>query len=934
VGSHRLIGGGTAVEYEEANGETITLTEPPSSPFYASRATPAEREAYGIPDAPPTDSPAYAKWKTMIDQPIYFGPAPTHLLAMPRRTQVPVASSSLVSPLTSLPGATDAVQNSETTSRIWGGYLNFSRGGEIYNEAQAWFIEPKEWEPDSRCPTGRAGMSMWAGLGGDGEGKEGTLAQDGTEIEDRDEEEHGSDHQAWFEIDPQEAPVSAPNVHATPGAWFQADVKFKGSKGNNYTFWLYDQGLKKGEAKGEHFERTSHMKKGRKSAEFIVERPSDRPLLKTPPIRFQGFTNGTSFTKWPFERVNMEYKHVPGKYIWDSRPTNVYPNKYEYSELYEDCEFEPQNEEPGEITFGREVAPQVETGEAVGATESAAQLRGEVDPEGAQTTYHFEYGTEAGNYEESTAWRSAGEGEVYTLAADEAVNLRPGTLYHYRLIATNANGTAAGNEETFTTHGSPPPPPPTVLTGHFSSLKAHGVTLEGTVDPNGADTHYYVEYGLMPGFFSATAPASPGTDAGAGTTGLPVSVAVSHLAADTAYSYRFVAASSSGTVYGTEEKFTTPPAWKVLATPNPHGSVAFDQLKGVSCWSKTGCIAVGEYEDSSHQLSGLAMQWNGAEWTTLVTPTLPHEGDLGSALEAVSCTSAAFCIAAGYDENTENQRFALAERWNGTEWIPERPATRGETATLDSVSCVSTRECIAVGYDKTGSPARTAPVIDHWNGRRWKASKAARLPEAAESSWLDSVACSGSRSCIATGTYISKAYSNRVLTELWNGKVTLTSVSTPEPYTAVERELLGVSCAGASLCVAVGHYQNLEASVKEPLVDFWSGATWSAGEATEPLERPNEDEPPLSWGLEHISCASTAECATVGTYRYAGANVLVGELWNGAVWELESPVAREGVESNTLNAISCYSPEACVAVGWSTTGRFTAATLAESVELE
>lgn len=42
--------------------------------------------------------------------------------------------------------------------------------------------------------------------------------------------------------------------------------------------------------------------------------------------------------------------------------------------------------------------------------------------------------------------------------------LLPGTTYHYRIRATNANGTAYGNDMTFTTPSAPPAPIPVVTT--------------------------------------------------------------------------------------------------------------------------------------------------------------------------------------------------------------------------------------------------------------------------------------------------------------------------------------------------------------------------------------------------------------------------------------------------------------------------------------
>jgi len=49
--------------------------------------------------------------------------------------------------------------------------------------------------------------------------------------------------------------------------------------------------------------------------------------------------------------------------------------------------------------------------------------------------------------------------------------LRPRTVYHYRLVAINAAGTAIGADRTFKTPAAPPPPP------RFSFLAPSPITL-------------------------------------------------------------------------------------------------------------------------------------------------------------------------------------------------------------------------------------------------------------------------------------------------------------------------------------------------------------------------------------------------------------------------------------------------------------------------
>jgi hypothetical protein len=94
--------------------------------------------------------------------------------------------------------------------------------------------------------------------------------------------------------------------------------------------------------------------------------------------------------------------------------------------------------------------PTVTTGGARGVTASAALLAGTVNPNGASTTYHFEYGRTT-KYGKSTAGKSAGSGNSQVVAGVRIRGLAPGVTYHYRLVGTNSAGTTTGADRTFTT---------------------------------------------------------------------------------------------------------------------------------------------------------------------------------------------------------------------------------------------------------------------------------------------------------------------------------------------------------------------------------------------------------------------------------------------------------------------------------------------------
>jgi hypothetical protein len=89
------------------------------------------------------------------------------------------------------------------------------------------------------------------------------------------------------------------------------------------------------------------------------------------------------------------------------------------------------------------------------------------------------------------------------------------------------------------------------------------------------------------------------------------------------------------------------------------------QLDGVSCISATACTLVGSYVlDTSQGQYGqiLAESWNGADWSIQPTPNPPGYDPAAHTihLNAVSCTSATTCTAAGDIDSFT----ALAERYS------------------------------------------------------------------------------------------------------------------------------------------------------------------------------------------------------------------------------------------------------------------------------
>jgi hypothetical protein len=96
----------------------------------------------------------------------------------------------------------------------------------------------------------------------------------------------------------------------------------------------------------------------------------------------------------------------------------------------------------------------------------------------------------------------------------------------------------------------------------------------------------------------------------------------------------------------------------------------------------------------------------------------------------------------------------------------------------------------------------------------------------------------------------------RTLVESWNGRAWSIAVS-PDPVTAEDNQLAGVSCVSAGACTAVGLVAN--GSTGRTLVESWNGRTWSIVSTPDPATTQSVQ-------LEAVSCTSTSKCAAAGNY--------------------------------------------------------------------
>jgi hypothetical protein len=351
-------------------------------------------------------------------------------------------------------------------------------------------------------------------------------------------------------------------------------------------------------------------------------------------------------------------------------------------------------------------------------------------------------------------------------------------------------------------------------------------------------------------------------------------------------------------------------AWKIVTSPNS-SSTEYNYLEGVICNSTSDCWATGwvrenDGTESTATYLTLVEHWDGVSWSIVSSP---NPGTKRNKLWGVTCNSTSDCWTVGIYRNTTGSTHTLIEHWDGTAWsVVTSPNTSvSQQNDLYSVTCASSSDCWAVGNYFTSGISQT--LTEHWDGASWSIVISPNTATT-QNNFLNGVTCNSAIDCWTVGYYDSGAFDatgnpiSQTLIERWNGAAWLVTPS-PNSSTAETNYLLGVDCASASLCWAVGY--NFGANPDQTaVIERWNGTVWTmvAAPSSNPVQANQ---------LNAVVCPTNSQCWAVGS---SDAQLALTEKWDGTSWSIvSSPSAAGGGSDNRLNDVACSSASDCWAVG-------------------
>lgn len=188
------------------------------------------------------------------------------------------------------------------------------------------------------------------------------------------------------------------------------------------------------------------------------------------------------------------------------------------------------------------------------------------------------------------------------------------------------------------------------------------------------------------------------------------------------------------------------------------------------------------------------------------------------------------------------------------------------------------------------------------------------LPTGTTRSDLTDVTCAGTTMCWAVGTVNVDGEDSQYLIQRWNGTSwSIAKQGSSDAHTT--SGLQGATCTSATNCWAVGGQWPplpwLELDRKDrPLVLRWNGTTWTGNLGPLPTGSRSAQ-------FNDVACTSATNCWAVGGHTIDNVSPprRMMARWNGTAWSVVTGQTPTSGGASTLESVTCASSTVCWAVG-------------------
>jgi hypothetical protein len=310
--------------------------------------------------------------------------------------------------------------------------------------------------------------------------------------------------------------------------------------------------------------------------------------------------------------------------------------------------------------------------------------------------------------------------------------------------------------------------------------------------------------------------------------------------------------------------------------------------------------------------AGSAVAWPTVAAAKLPPPCShspqPKATGLDSELTAVGAVSACNAWAVGTESVSALAERTLIEHWNGTSWavVPSANPVLGPAARrqdqLSGIAVLNAKNAWAVGG--VVAVTKTATIVEHWDGHKWKAVVS---PRPSGNSELAAVAASSATSVWAVGETTSSQHIRSVI-EHYTGKKWYLMKS---PNPGAEATVLDSVAASNAKRAWAGGYACHSGGPCLPVIVGWNGKKWSQ----QPLPALPKAEDGAIDGITAVPGTTTSAWA-VGYYESAtDAQIALIYHWNGKGWHRVYPALPKN--ANTwLKGVVAFSGKSALAAGF------------------